>query len=608
MSWVTVIWSMTAATCLTLAGVHLLVWLRARDSWMNLWFTVGAVAVAAHAGFELALMRATSPEHYGTVLRWMHVPVWVILVSFVWFVRLYFGAGRSWLIWTTCGLRTLALGLNFWFTPNLNYRAITGLRPFPLWGESVSLPIAVTNHWTLVGQLSSLLFLVYVVDASIIVWRRGERRKAVVMGGTLALSILVATGQSALLVWGVVPLPYILSLVFLAIVLVMGHELSRDVLRAAQVSRELRASEQRMSLAATAADLGMWEWDIAGQTFWVSTKSRERLGLGESEPMDLNRFLQKLHPDDRETVHRTLDQAMKGNGDYQSEYRIVLPGGEVRWIAAAGHMNFDAAHSPVHVRGVSMDITRRKQAELQVQQQRDELAHISRVAMLGELSGSLAHELNQPLTAILSNAQAAQRFLARDPSNVEQVQEILTDIVADNRRAGEVIQRLRRLFQKGEVERQPLDLNELVREVVRLVQSEVMSKGMELRTELAPDLPPVVGDRVQLQQVLLNLVANASHAMMGAAPADRQLVVRTGYSAGEGLRVSVTDRGCGIPAGDLTRIFEAFYTTRPEGMGFGLAVSRTIIAAHQWKIWAENNADRGASFHFTLPAAPGGKT
>lgn len=607
MSWVTIIWSMTAATCLTLAGVHLLVWLRARDSWINVLFTVCAVAAAAHAGFELGMMRATTTEQYGAALRWSHLPGAVLVVALVWFARLYLRAGRLWLAWLVCGLRTLALALNFVFSPNLNFREITSLRQIPWWGETVSIPIGMTNPWTLIGQLSSLLLLIFVVDASITAWRRGDRRRALAMGGTLSLGIIAAAGQAALLVWGILPLPYIVSLVFLSIVLVMGYELSRDVLRAAQLSRELRASEERMSLAATAADLGMWEWDIVRDEVWATDQSRIRLDLGESERMNFNRFLQWLHADDREAVTQALAKAMNGGGEYDSEYRMVCPDGQVRWVAAAGRVEFDAGHKPIRLRGISMDITRRKQAELQVQQQRDELAHLSRVALLGELSGSLAHELNQPLTAILSNAQAAQRFLAHDGADLNELREILKDIVADDRRAGEVIHRLRQLFKKGATQRQRLEVNELVREGLKLVQSELVNKNVELHTELALELPAISGDRVQLQQVLLNLIANACNAMAEVGASNRKLVVRTRFSVGEGVRVTVSDRGSGIPAGNLERIFEPFFTTRPEGLGLGLAVCRTIIGAHHGKLWAENQAERGASFHFTLPTAKGGQ-
>jgi two-component system, LuxR family, sensor kinase FixL len=222
--------------------------------------------------------------------------------------------------------------------------------------------------------------------------------------------------------------------------------------------------------------------------------------------------------------------------------------------------------------------------------------------MLGELSGSMAHELNQPLTAILSNAQAAQRFLADDQPDLSELRDILADIVAQDKRAGEVIRRLRLLLKKGEVQQQPLSVNEVVLEVLRLVRSDLVNQNFTACTELAPGLPHVRGDSVQLQQVLLNLVMNACEAMVGAATDARQLTIRTDRSEDGCVRVSVVDCGPGIAPEKLEQIFESFYTTKAQGMGLGLAVCRSIITAHNGKLWAANNPGRGAAFHFTLPA------
>jgi len=241
-------------------------------------------------------------------------------------------------------------------------------------------------------------------------------------------------------------------------------------------------------------------------------------------------------------------------------------------------------------------------AEVEIRQLRTELAHLSRVTMLGELSGSLAHELNQPLAAVLSNAQAAQRFLANDEFNLIEMREILQDIVDDNKRAGEVIRGLRLLLMKGVVQHQPLDLNDVVRDVLRLVRSDTLNSGIRVEVELAKGLPNVVGDRVQLQQVLLNLVVNGCEAMGGAAAADRQLNVSTAMDARGSVRVTVSDRGHGIAPENLERVFEPFFTSKSEGLGLGLAVSRTIISAQGGLLWGNNNAVRGASFHFTVPA------
>jgi len=247
------------------------------------------------------------------------------------------------------------------------------------------------------------------------------------------------------------------------------------------------------------------------------------------------------------------------------------------------------------------DLTARRRAELESRQQRDELAHLARVTMLGELSGSLAHELNQPLAAILANAQAAQRFLARGDFDADELRDILKDIVDEDKRAGEVIQRLRLLLKKGEISRQPLDLNEVVLDVLKIVRSDLVSRAVVVETDLEEGIPSVMADRVQVQQVLLNLLTNACDAMSDNGDEDRSVVVRTHAADDSAVRVSVVDRGAGISEGALGRIFEPFVTTKSHGMGLGLSVCRTIITAHGGALSAANNADRGARFEMTLP-------
>jgi PAS domain S-box-containing protein len=287
------------------------------------------------------------------------------------------------------------------------------------------------------------------------------------------------------------------------------------------------------------------------------------------------------------------------------EEHITDAQGKVRWLQTVKRPILDRDGRASQVLGTSTDITERKQTELEMARQRSELAHLSRVTMLGELSGSLAHELSQPLTAILSNAQAALRFLEHDAVDLNEVRAILNDIVADDKRAGEVIRSLRLLFKKGEIEFQPLDVNDLVRDVLRLVRGDLLHGGIALHTELAPALPMVSGDRVQLQQVLINLVINGCEAMADNARGERLLVIGSELVPGEGVRVTVTDRGHGIPPENLHNVFEAFFTTKPQGLGLGLAVCRTIISAHGGRLSAADNAGRGTRFQFTLPVKSG---
>lgn len=365
------------------------------------------------------------------------------------------------------------------------------------------------------------------------------------------------------------------------------------------VEQSLRESQERTSLAATAAELGLWDWDIARDQVWYTRTGR--IDLGALAPISFGGFIRLIHPDDRREVGVALSRAMGGSGDFESTYRIVLADETTRWVASFGRVEFDASGRPTRLRGVSRDVTRSHQVEQQVQRQRDELAHLARIAALGELSGSLAHELRQPLTAILVNARAAQRVLEPNGAGRGEMRAILDDIVADNQRAAEIIERLQHVFKKGEVRREPTDVNELVRGVIPLAHGELVRADVELETHLTAALPPVRGDDVQLQQVLLNLIANACHAMAAGAGSGRRLLVRTLVAAGDGVQVTVADRGRGIPPDDFARIFEPFVTSRADGMGLGLAVCRTIIRAHGGTLWAENNPEGGASFHFTLP-------
>ena len=252
------------------------------------------------------------------------------------------------------------------------------------------------------------------------------------------------------------------------------------------------------------------------------------------------------------------------------------------------------------------DITERKQAEMEAQQQRQLLTHLTRVVTLGELSGALAHELSQPLTSILSNAQAAQRFLARETVDLGEVRDILQDIVDEDRRAGAVIRRWRTLLRKGETQLQPLDVNDVTNEVLRLAHNELIGHSVTVTAQLTPGLPAVRGDRVGLQQVLLNLIVNACDAMKLNEPARRHLTVITALDGEGAVEVAIADRGGGIPADAIGRVFEPFFTTKEHGLGLGLAICRSIVAAHGGRLWVTNNADRGATFRFALVAQPGG--
>jgi PAS domain S-box-containing protein len=624
MGWLTVIWSMTASACLTLAMMHLRIWLRDRRSRAHVAFSIAAVAVAGVGACELLMLRADTPEEFGLYMRWTHVPLFAVIASIVWFVRDYFGTGRVWLAWAVVAVRAVILIVNFSVWPNVNYTTITALHHHPLpGGESVAFVDGVISPWTRLAQLGSILFLAFLIDATIHLWRRGthaERRLALAVGGSMTLFVLLAACHTALIQQQVLRMPYMISTAFLVPLMVMAFQLTADVVHVSQLSQllvmsqsDLREAGERVELAAAAAHLGFWEWDTGRDTLWATDQFREIIGFSSAEKIDFRNYLDKVHPDDRQFMKSAIDHSLREGGDFDRQYRIVLPDGRTRWLGSRGRVDFNGRTKPPLVRGVVFDLTDRKQAEVEAAKHRNELAHLSRVTMLGELSGSLAHELNQPLTAILSNAQAAQRFLAHERPDLEEVRGSLKDIVDEDKRAGEVIYRLRMLFKKGEVEHQSLDVNELVTDVLKFLNSDLVNHMVAARTELAANLPRVRGDRVQLQQVLINLIVNACDAMTSLGTADRDLLVRTEHSQSggadgraSGVRISVCDHGSGIPPDQLDAVFEPFVTTKNHGMGLGLAVCRTIVSAHAGRLWATNNADRGASFHVALPVNSAG--
>jgi C4-dicarboxylate-specific signal transduction histidine kinase len=250
------------------------------------------------------------------------------------------------------------------------------------------------------------------------------------------------------------------------------------------------------------------------------------------------------------------------------------------------------------------DITERQRAAHEIAVQRNELAHLGRVALLGELSGALAHELNQPLAAILANARAAQRILARDDVDQAEIDAILSDIVADDRRAGAVIQRVRALIRKDETEMQAVMPNDLVLDVLEVAHSDLIQRSVTVTTRLSPKVPEVQADRVQLQQVLLNLLLNACDAMATDSRREKRVTIQTAETTTGGVELSVADRGTGIPPDEMERVFEPFVTSKPHGLGLGLAICRSIVTAHGGRLWAENNEDGGATFNLVLTGEP----
>jgi two-component system sensor kinase FixL len=603
MSWITVVWSINVGACLTLAAMYLAVWCRGRESLVRLLFSCIAASAALIAAYELQLIRADTPEEYGAILRWRPLSTWVLVLSLVAFTRLYLRAGRSWMALSACGLQTLTVILNFLFTPNLYYQEITAVRELSWGGETVSIPLGTPSPWNLLNQATLLLLLVFFVDATITVWRRGDRQRALIVGGTTTFFGAIVAAQFALVVLGIIQVPFFASFAYLGIVVALGYQLCDDAIRAAHLASELQIGEERFRRVVEAAPNAMIMVNQEGQITLANQQAEKTFGYPREEL--LGRPIEMLVP----------ERLRSGYRDFRHDYLCdpqARPMGAGRELFGrrkdGSEVPVEIGLSPIHtsngplVLASIVDITERKLAELEAARQRHDLAHLARVSTVGELSSSLAHELTHPITAILSNAQAAQRFLANDDVDLDEVREILNDIVTQDQRAGEVIHGLRLLLKKGEPQKHcdDVDLNEVIRDVVQLMRSDLINRNVTVDTDLAQNLPAVTGDRVQLQQVLLNLALNGCEAMADYNSSERRLLIASKFENGA-VRVSVTDRGGGIPDEKMEQVFERFFTTKKKGMGLGLSVCRTIINAHHGKIWATNNGGCGATLHFSLP-------
>lgn len=477
MSWVTILWSMIGATSLTLGVVHWLIWIQNRERRDRLFFSFLAVGTAGMAWGELCMMKAATAADFASALRWYHVPVWLNVIAVVGFVRCYLNAGRRWLGGLAIGLRSLALGINFLVWPAINYREIVGIRLISWFGDQVTMVLGRPNPWMLVAQAALVVLLIFVIDAAHSVWQRGERRRSLLIGGSMVFFILMGTIQSVLSFWQWFDVPAGGSLYFLGMIAAAAFDLSLETQRAAKLENELRASQES---------------------------------------------------------------------------------------------------------------------------KRNELAHLGRVVTFGEFSVSLAHEMNQPLAIILSNAQAAQRLLAKDPPNLDEVRDILGDIVAEDLRASKMIERIRALLRKGEAVREKLHLNELAEETFKLLQSELNRRQITLIPEFAEDLHFVSADRIQLQQVLVNLILNACEAMENSPSGNRTIRVATS-NGGSMVHLFVRDTGPGLPP-DREIAFEPYFTTKNQGLGMGLAICRSIVNSHHGELLADSNQPCGATFHLKLPA------
>src|SRR5216683_2906260 len=375
---------------------------------------------------------------------------------------------------------------------------------------------------------------------------------------------------------------------------------TNDLRAIAERKEELWRSEAFLAEAQRLSLTGSFSWRVTADELTWSDQLYRIFEFDQSMPVTFELIGTRVHPEDIPLLHDMIERARGAGTDFEYEFRLQMPEQSIKYLHMVAHGTRDQDGRLEYI-GAVQDVTARRLSEQALGKAQSELAHVARVTTLSTLTASIAHEVNQPLSGIITNASTCLRMLAADPPDVDGARETARRTIRDGHRASEVITRLRALFSKRDGPVESVDLNEATREVIALSRSELQRSRAILRPELGDDLPPVTGDRVQLQQVILNLLLNASEAMSGVDDRPRQLVIRTARDEGDRVRLSVQDAGVGVEPQGVDKLFEAFYTTKSGGMGIGLSVSRSIIESHHGRLWAAPNDGPGATFSFSIP-------
>jgi PAS domain S-box-containing protein len=366
--------------------------------------------------------------------------------------------------------------------------------------------------------------------------------------------------------------------------------------------RAERRSQAYLAEAQRLSGTGSFGWrPSTGEIIW-SEETFRIFQYDQTTKPTMELALQRVHPEDVALMKQTIERASEDGKDFDQEHRLVMPDGSVKCVRMVAHALSDDSDG-IEFAGAVMDVTERKRADEErerLRQAQADLAHVNRVTTMGELTASLAHEVNQPIAAAITNANTCLRWLTRDHPDLKEAREAASRIVADATRAAQIISRIRLLFQKGTPQWELVDVNEVIREMIVLLRGETKRYSLSVRAELAADLPQVLGDRVQLQQVMMNLMVNGIEAMKDVNRT-RELIIKSQRGENEQLLVSVSDTGVGLPSQQVDQVFNAFFTTKPHGTGMGLRISRSIVESHGGRLWAADNSPPGSSFYFTLP-------
>lgn len=573
------------------AAVHhgLIAWRRPVQR-THLWFALLCLLVACYVIAKAGAYVADSAEMLVAMRRVEITFVVMLFPVLTWFIGEYTGDRSRWLAVSISGFFFVILVANLLLPYGIQFIEFPRLERLALpWGEQiVDLRVHRRSAWHNAGWLGIAAVFAYGIYSCVRQYRDGAHRRPLTLALALALFGLFVL-LNRLINHGFIPFAHVAEFGFLSLVGVMSHGLTR----------ELRESERRIQAVLDNVPAVVYLKDLNGRYLLINRQYEELFHVTTASVA--GKTDHDLFSAEQADVSRANDRRVLESGRPLEFEEVADKDGTVRTYFSLKFPLLYSDGTPYAVCSVSRDITERKQAESELQRHREALAHVTRVSTLGELSASLAHELNQPLAAILSNAQAGLRFLDRGNQDLQEFRELLQDIVHDDKRASAVISGLRSLARREQTQRERVDLAATLREILELLHSELLARQFQVETDFA-DGCAVLADKAQIQQVVLNLVMNAVEAMEAEPAHRRHLHISMSCTGRDEVQVALRDSGVGIPTEKLDKVFDPFWTTKRQGMGMGLAVCRSIIEAHGGEIWVERNAERGVTFYFKLPA------
>jgi len=599
MSWLTIAWSISAGMSLMLALLHSLLWLKNCRVIVYLLSAIMAFSASVTAIIELKLMHTLSIANFELLLQWSNVSIFFIVIPMVWLVYLQLGRYHRWSVITITAIWSVALVFNFLSEGSLVYEQVNEIRQqTTFWGEQFSVAIGSANPWVLLANIDVVLILIYVTTVSVKSWWRGERQSTLVIGASVVVFIFFGGIEAMLVDNGLITIPYMISFAYLAIVMAMSYELVNQAMQVPKLTRDLEANQKRWINLLSDVQLAVVVINTKGILTYHNPFFQKTTNYTNEELT--NRSIRSFIPDNEQQELESLLAKIDQTGPRpHSQWTIVCASGELRRFAWSSVTQLNNEGKYNGFIAVGADITESLSTQKELQNSQKALERFTRISMLGELVSTLAHELNQPLTAILSNAQAALQFMKKEPVDLKEIHDILNDIVRDDKRAANVIHNIRAMLDSGHNGYHWFDSRQVIDEVLSMLKNELSNQSIQLDIDFAENLPQIHANRVEIQQVLMNILLNAKHAMQSITTKLRIIRIQVSQQHSNLLFV-ISDRGAGIHAEKLSQIFVAFYSTTSSGMGMGLAICKRIINAHGGTINAENLPQGGAQFSFTL--------